>query len=97
VYGAPANNLSMFGQDRKPNALPVPASRSIQHPITAVVLTIALAFLVSIGLFSYLFNTRAGDALLHWGQAVWGVTDPQEISQVPAPPASAQSSSSPSQ
>jgi hypothetical protein len=101
AYGAQTGNLSIFGLDRnpktKPSALPVPPPSSIQHPITAVVLTIALAFVVSIGLFSYLFKTRAGDALMHWGQAVWGVADPQEISQVPGPPASTQGSSSQSQ
>jgi hypothetical protein len=75
-------------------ALPVAPPRAIQHPITAVVLTIGLAFLVSIGVFSYLFKTRAGDALMRWGQAISGVSDPQEISEVPALPASTENSSS---
>jgi PilZ domain len=98
VFGAQANKLSMFGQDCKPstksNVVPVTPSRAIQHPFTAVVLTIALAFLVSVGIFSYLFQTRAGDALMRWGQAIWGGADPQDISEVPASPASTQDSSS---
>lgn len=98
VFGAQANNLSMFGLNCKPgaisNAVPETPSRPIQHPVIAVVLTIALAFLVSVGIFSYLFQTRAGDALMHWGQAIWGGADPQEISEVPASPASTQDSSS---
>jgi hypothetical protein len=101
MFGSQANQFSMFGMNRRPagkssasfNRTPVP----IQNPVGAVILTIALAFIVSVGVFSCLFQTRAGDAVVHWGQAIWGISNPQEISEVPSAPAVAPDPSSPSQ
>lgn len=101
MFGSQANQFSMFGTNRKPAGKtsasfvrpPVP----IQNPVGAVILTIALAFIVSVGLFSCLFQTRAGDAVVHWGQALWGISNPQEISEVPSAPAATPDTSSPSQ
>ena len=104
-FGAQANQFSMFGTngkpapkaDTKPSASFVRPPVPIQNPVGAVILTIALAFIVSVGLFSFLFQTRAGDAVVHWGQALWGISNPQETSEAPSTPASAPDASSPSQ
>ena len=101
MFGAQANQFSMFATSAKPTAKSntsfVRPPAPIQNPVGAVILTIALAFIVSVGLFSCLFQTRAGDAVVHWGQALWGISNPQEISEVPATPAAAPDASSPSQ
>ncbi len=91
----------MFGTSRKPagkssasfTRLPVP----IQNPVGAVMLTIVLAFIVSVGIFSCLFQTRAGDAVVHWGQVLWGISNPQEITEVPSAPAATPEAASSSQ
>ncbi len=62
IYSAPFNELSMFPQVLTPEAgatyVSAPPPVPIKHPIAAVGLTIALAFLFSIGIFAYIFATQ---------------------------------------
>ncbi|MGA7792299.1 MAG: PilZ domain-containing protein [Candidatus Acidiferrales bacterium] len=88
----PIFNVSLFPLE--PNSetgtadFAVPEPVPMKHPIAAVGLTIALAFLVSTGIFSYVCTTRAGDLLFDWGEKMWGGVSSQPISQTPAPVAS---------
>lgn len=54
-----------------------------KHPIAAVGLTIALAFLVSLGIFAYVSSSPAGELFMDWGERVLGgfslQTLPQEV------------------
>ena len=72
----------------------VPTSAGIKHPIAAVAMTIALAFLVSIAMFSYVFTIPAGETFVQWGESIWSGSHSRQISQEPAPQAAAQDSSS---
>jgi hypothetical protein len=91
VYSAPSYGLSMFPleSDSKQGATAVaaPASVATRHPIAAVGLTIALAFVVSIGIFSYVSTTRAGDWLFDWGEKMWSGSYSQTMPGDPVPPA----------
>jgi len=91
IFGGPINTFSMFQVDPDSETgttpIAVPQTAAMKHPIAAVGLTIALAFLVSTGIFSYVCTTRAGDVLFDWGEKVWGGVHAQPISQNPAPPA----------
>ena len=77
VYSAPFNSLSMFPQERKPEAVPrtvaVSAARSVavQHPLGAVVLTIILSFVVSMGIFIYISKSVAGQLFFRWEEKIW--------------------------
>jgi PilZ domain-containing protein len=92
IYSRPSNTLSMFPLE--PNsqggeaAVAVPQSVAVRHPLAAVGLTVALAFLVSTGIFAYVCTSRAGDLLFDWGEKIWGGVYSQPVSRNPAPPAS---------
>jgi hypothetical protein len=62
IYSAPFYGLSMFPLELTSEAgatyVSVPQPVAIKHPIAAVGLTIALAFLISIGIFAYIFATQ---------------------------------------
>ncbi len=92
IYSGPYYKLSMFPLELNSGAgataVVVPPSVAIRHPIAAVGLTIALAFLVSIGVFAYVDTSRAGELLFDWGEKMWGGFYSQPISRDPAPPAS---------
>jgi len=94
----PIFNVSLFPLE--PNfetgtaAMAAPQPVPMKHPIAAVGLTIALAFLVSTGIFSYVCTTRAGDLLFDWGEKMWGEVSSQPITQNPASPASSAPDSS---
>jgi hypothetical protein len=92
IYSGPSNTLSMFplepNSETGTTAVVVPQSVAIRHPIAAVGLTVALAFLVSTGIFAYVCTSRAGDLLFDWGEKMWGGTYSQPIPRNPAPPAS---------
>jgi hypothetical protein len=91
-YSRPSNTFSMFQLEQNfevgAPAIAVPQPVGMKHPIAAVGLTIALAFLVSTGIFSYVCTSRAGDLLFDWGEKLWGGVYSQPISQNPAPVAS---------
>jgi len=92
IHSGPLGTFSMFqmGSDFETGttAIAVPQPVAMRHPIAAVGLTIALAFLVSTGIFSYVCMSRAGDLLFDWGEKMWGGIHSQPISQNPAPVAS---------
>jgi hypothetical protein len=92
VYIAPSYGLSMFPLESNSEAEATGAdmsqSAAIRHPIAAVGLTIALAFLVSIGILAYVFTSRAGDMLFDWGEKIRGGFYSQPIPGDSAPPAS---------
>ena len=92
IYRRPSNNLSIFplglNSEEGAAAVAVPQSFTTKHPLAAVGLTIALAFLVSVGTFVYLSTTRAGDLLYDWGGKMLDGFYSQPIPRVPAPPAS---------
>jgi hypothetical protein len=98
IYSGPSNTLSMFPLE--PNsqagetAVAVPQPVGIKHPIAAVGLTIALAFLVSIGTFAYVCTSRAGDLLFDWGEEMWGGAYSQPMPRDAAPPANSAPDSS---
>jgi hypothetical protein len=91
LYSGPFNRLSMFSLEQNSeagsNAVAVPQSTVMTHPIAAVGLTIALAFLVSIGIFTYASTSRAGELFLDWGEKMLGRFYSQPISSDPPPPA----------
>ena len=62
IYSAPFYGLSMFPMEMASEAetkgAPVQQLVAIKHPIAAVGVTIALAFLVSIGIFTFAFTIR---------------------------------------
>ena len=92
IYVGPPNKFSLFslGPDSETGATNIagPQSVSVRHPIAAVGLTIALAFLFATGIFSYVCASRAGDLLFDWGEKLWGGAHSQPIPQNPASPAS---------
>ena len=98
IHSGPLGTFSMFQLDSDSEtgitATAVPQPVAMRHPIAAVGLTIALAFLVSTGIFSYVCASRAGDLLFDWGGKMWGGVYSQPISQNPAPPANSASDSS---
>lgn len=91
IYSGLSNSLSMFPleQDSEAGAtsFAVPQSACMAHPIAAVGLTIALAFLVSIGIFTYVSTSRAGELFFDWGEKVLGRFYSQPITSDPPPPA----------
>ncbi len=100
IYSAPFYNLSMFTADSsvetpiaspvyRPNApLDAVEAAIVKHPFGAVGLTAALAFLVSIGIFSYLCTSPIGDAFANVGEKIWGSMYSHQMPADPAPPAS---------
>jgi hypothetical protein len=92
IYSAPSNKLSMFplelNSETVATADSVRQSLIMRNPIAAVGLTIALAFLVSIGIFAYVSTSRAGELLLDWGEKLLGGYYLQPIPRDPPPPAS---------
>jgi len=92
IYSGAFYKLSMFSREQNSEAgataVAVPQSVATRHPIAAVGLTIALAFLVSIGIFAYLSTSRAGELLFDWEEKMWGGSYSQPIPRDPAPPAS---------
>jgi hypothetical protein len=92
IYSGPSNTLSMFplGPDSETGttAVVVPQSLVVKHPLAAVGLTVALAFLVSTGIFAYVCTSRAGDMLFDWGEKMWGGAYSQPIPHDTTPPAS---------
>jgi hypothetical protein len=77
VYSAPFNSLSMFPQECKPKTAPrtvavaAPRSVAVPHPLAAVVLTIILSFVVSMGIFIYISTSLAGQLLFRWEEKIW--------------------------
>jgi PilZ domain len=98
IYSRASNTLSMFSLEQNSEAgapaFAEPQSVSIKHPIAAVGLTIALAFLVSTGIFSYVCTSRAGDLIYNWEEKMWGGISSQPITQDPAPQAKSPTDSS---
>ena len=92
IYSSPFNRLSMFPVEMDSEAgatvFALPQSFVKRHPIAAVGLTIALAFLVSIGIFTYVSTSRAGELFFDWGEKVLGRFYSQPITSDPPPPAS---------
>jgi hypothetical protein len=92
VYSAPSYGLSMFplesDSEKEATDGAVPATVAMRHPIAAIGLTIALAFVVSVGIFSYLTTSRAGEWLFDWGEKMWSGSYSQTMPGDPAPPAS---------
>jgi hypothetical protein len=91
VYSAPFNGLSMFPLDLKPKApassFTLPKFDIATHPIAAVVLTIVLAFLVTIGIAAYISMSGAGELLLEWGDEMRSGAYSHSIPQSSKPPA----------
>jgi hypothetical protein len=89
VYSAPSFGLSMFPQEKDTEEMAAPVvvapSVGISHPIAAVVLTIVLAFLASVGIFAYVSTSPAGNLLLDWGEKMWGGSYSQPVPGDPAP------------
>jgi hypothetical protein len=92
IHRRPSNTFSMFQLELDAEtgtpSIAVPQTIAMKHPIAAVGVTIALAFLVSTGIFSYVCTTRAGDLLFDWGGKMWDGIYSQPVSQDPPPPAS---------
>jgi hypothetical protein len=92
IYSAPFYELSMLPLEQNSEAgattVAVPPSVVTRHPVAAVGLTIALAFLVSIGIFAYASTTRAGDLVYDWGQKMWSGSNSHSIPRDLAPPVS---------
>src|SRR5579872_635576 len=95
IYSSPAYEFSMFTPEAGPEApVPIPTmlgalqSAISKHPVAAVGLTAALAFLVSIGIFSYLCAGPAGDALANTGEKIWSGMYSHPMPAETAPPAS---------
>jgi hypothetical protein len=65
-----------------------------KHPIAAVGLTIALAFLVSLGIFAYVSSSPAGELFMDWGERVLGGSSLQTFPQAIRPPMSSEPDSS---
>jgi hypothetical protein len=86
IYGVSLFTLEP-DSEAETTIITAPQPVAIKHPIAAVGLTIALAFLVSTGIFSYVCASRAGDLLFDWGQKMWGGVSSQPIPQDPAPQA----------
>jgi hypothetical protein len=98
IHSGSLGTFSMFQLDSDSEtgttAIGAPRPVPMRHPIAAVGLTIALAFLVSTGIFSYMCTTRAGDILFDWGGKMWSGVSSQPISQNPAPSSSSVTDSS---
>jgi hypothetical protein len=98
IFSGPANIFSMFPLERaseaEVDAFAAPQSVVVKHPIAAVGLTIALALVVSLGIFSYISTTRAGDLLYEWGEKMWGGSYSQSIPGDTAAPVNAMPDSS---
>lgn len=92
ILRRPSNTFSMFqlepDSETGTTSIALPQSVGLKHPIAATGLTIALAFLVSTGIFSYVCSSRAGDLLFDWGGKMWHGIYSQPVSQDLAPPAS---------
>lgn len=92
VYTAPSYGLSIFPPETnsKQNATAVasPTSVTMRHPVAAVGLTIALAFVVSVGIFSYLSTSHAGEWLVDRGEKILGGFYSPTMPGDPGPPAS---------
>jgi hypothetical protein len=90
VYSAPSNKFSMFPLEASSatdaTAIAVPRPVAIKHPIAAVGLTIVLAFLFSIGIFTYISTSPAGEFLFDWGEKMWSGSYSQTMPGDPAPP-----------
>ena len=88
-YSGLSNRYSMFALDEESNAeaaaVVTPRSVVMRHPIAAVGLTIALAFFVSVGIFTYLSASGAGELLFEWGEKMWVGSDAQPVPADPAP------------
>ena len=67
IYGVSLFTLEP-DSEAETTIITAPQSVAIKHPIAAVGLTIALAFLVSTGIFAYVSASRAGDLLFDWGR-----------------------------
>jgi hypothetical protein len=99
IYSAPFYELSMFPLSLipAPRETGVAAAHSLvirQHPVAAVGLIIALAFVVSTGILAYVSTSREGELLFDWGAKMWGGFSSQLIPQDSTPSAnSAQGSS----
>jgi hypothetical protein len=98
VYSAPSYKFLKFPLELSftadETAVAVPQPVAIKHPIAAVGLTIVLAFLVSIGIFTYVSTSPAGEFLFDWGEKMWGGSYSQTMPGDPAPPASSAPASS---
>jgi hypothetical protein len=96
--GHPLFRASLFSlepdSEAGTTAIAVQQPVAMKHPIAAVGLTIALAFLVSTGIFSYVCASRAGDVLFDWGGKMWGGAYSQPIQQDSAPQANSAPDSS---
>jgi len=96
VYSAPFYELSMFPLEQKSEAraanftelssLSDLLSFAVNHPIPAVGLTIALALLVSIGIFAYVAANREGQSLFDWSEKTMGGSSSQPAAQEISPP-----------
>ena len=98
VYRAPVNGLSIFKLepnseatatgDAVPQSVEVTVPVIMRHPIAAIGLTIILAFVASIGIFTFAARSQAGKLFLDWGGEMWGGSDSQSLPQSAAQPAS---------
>jgi hypothetical protein len=94
VYSAPFNALSLFPQERKPEAalrtvvVAAPHSVARTHPLAAVVLTIILSFVVSMGIFIYVSTSLAGQLLFRWEEKIWSGFYSRSLPQSLKPPGS---------
>jgi hypothetical protein len=94
IYGAPFSSLSMFPQERKPETAPrtaaVAAARSVAvtHPLAAVVLTIILSFVVSMGIFIYVSTSLVGQLLFRWEEKIGSGFYSRSLPQSLKPPGS---------
>jgi hypothetical protein len=84
IYPGLFNPLSMFPAEQD-SEVP-PQSLVVKHPIAAVGLTIALAFFVSIVIFTYVYTSRAGDLVFEWGEKMLVGSYSQPVPGDPAPP-----------
>jgi hypothetical protein len=89
IYSGLSNSYSMFALEEDSNgeatAVAMPQSAVMRHPIAAVGLTIALAFFVSVGIFTYLSTSGAGESLFEWGEKMWVGNNTQPVPGDPAP------------
>jgi hypothetical protein len=101
IYSAPFNRMSLFplnpgveaeaaaarmrelARGEKPLGALESAAR--MNPLRAIVLTILLAFLVTVGILTYLSTSGVGELLLNLGQEISGGSQSHPALQNPAP------------
>lgn len=98
VYSAPFYELSMFplGWDASAAAAStaLPSPGIVSRPVAAILLTVVLSVLATLGIVTYLSVTHLGEALIYWGEQMWSEPHSQPVPRVAAPQTSSAMDSS---